>query len=573
VWTGAGVVLSTEILGAIHALARGPVVALWLLAAAAFIVFFKPPSLRFASLKDSLTDSLLAASIAAIVGIIAVVAILSPPNSADAMAYHMPRVIYWIQQRGVAFFATPYLNQIMLQPFAEYFMLHTYLLAGGDRFVNLVQWSACAISILSVSLIAQFFGASSRGQILAALFCATLPNGILQASGAKNDYLLAAWLVAAVYFLYRGNTILAGLAIGLAIGTKATAYLFLPPLLLLTGWRWRKSAVIFACALALNLPQFARNIHLSGSLLGFDSAQADGRYRWSNEKFGWRETMSNAIRHASDQLGGRSDRWNATVFNAAIGLHRTTGTDPNDPATTWPGESFTPPRNANHEANAGNRWHLAILCVCLAALLLRRGPMLAYALALVAGFVLFCFYLKWQPYMARLFLPLFVLASPIPGVFGGKVRPAAIQLALCLLLMNNARPFLFENWVRPLKGSHSLLRTAREDNYFADMTQWNNAESHRASVHALADLNCPLVGLDTNHLQLEYPIQALLLERRPGTRFVHTAVANPSATYASEETPCAVLCLDCVGDSSRAVLYRDYGQPRAIGRFLLFPPP
>ena len=577
VLAGAGTALITEVLSLFHLLRRWVLVVWWLVLAAAVAVWlrrrgqFQRPPISIDPLQCAI-----AAVIAALAACVAVTAWLSPPNSADAMAYHLPRVVYWAQVGSVAFFPTPYFNQISLSPFAEYLMLHTYLISGGDHLVNLVAFGSFLASIIAVSALAGALGLGPRGQVLAALFCATLPNGVLQASGAKNDWLVSLFLIVTLYFAVQGKARFAGFALGLALATKATAYLFAPaPLIAFFPWTRRNATWLLGGVLLINTPQYVRNLRLSGSPLGYDSAQGDEVFRWRNEHLGWRPLVSNALRHLSDQLGTGNSAWNQAVYNAVLQMHRTLGIDPQDPNTTWRWTRFEAPLNANHEANANNRWHLLLLTIAAGLAAVRRDrSWLLHGAALLAGFLLFCGYLKWQPFVARLELPLFVLAAPLGGYLLDAVRPTAVTALLCVFLVSGARRPAFENWTRPLKGPHSILWTARDNNYFSDMGQWHNRESYLDSVNIVAHSGCTLVGIDISDNQLEYPFQALLRERNRAVQFVHTGVENASARYYPNPRPqpCVIWCQDCAGNPRKMEMYGEKGGPRTIGHFLVWLP-
>jgi hypothetical protein len=218
---------------------------------------------------------------------------------------------------------------------------------------------------------------------------------------------------------------------------------------------------------------------------------------------------------------------------------------------------------------------LLLLAVAAGLAALRRNrEWLLYAAALTAGFVLFCGYLKWQPFLARLELPLFVLGAPLGAYLLDALRPRALAALVCFFMLTEARLPAIENWTRPMKGPHSLLRTTREENYFSDMGQWHNRESYLESVDITARSGCPVVGIDISENQLEYPFQALLREHNPAVQFVHTGVENASARYYPQPrpNPCVIWCPDCVGNAKKLALHSSMGQPRTIGRFLLWAP-
>jgi hypothetical protein len=223
-------------------------------------------------------DWRLVAGIGLIVFLVGITAVVSPPNTWDAMAYHMTRVVQW-----PCFFS----QQLYLQPWTEYAIMHLDLLYGSDRFVNVVEWLTFIGSVLGVSLLAKCFGAGRRGQLVAAVACATIPEAVLEASGAMSTLAGAFWIVVAVYYLLCWNrlqnwmvALAAAAASGLAILTKGTAFIFLPCVAIACWWigspQARKQTlarlpVMGLVILALNGAFFVRNQNLSGSPLGFSN--------------------------------------------------------------------------------------------------------------------------------------------------------------------------------------------------------------------------------------------------------------------------------------------------------------
>ncbi len=534
------VALSTELLGALHWLARPAVALVWTGIAAFWVWGLR--RLRLQLERDWVVVGITGA-VAGLWLVEGLTAIVSPPNSSDAMAYHMPRVVYWIQQRSVEFFATPYLNQIMLQPLHEYLLLHFQLLSGGDRFANCVAWLAMGGTMMAASLVAKALGATGRGQALAAFCMATLPNGVLQASGVKNEALLSFLLVSLVYFALIERKWAVAVACGLACFTKGTAYLFAGPLVLLLLPRAIPQAALLV--LVVNGAFFMRNVDLSGSPLGFDSAQADGKYRWRNEYLSWQPLASNLMRHLSEQLGGRNEDWNQRVYRTTIWAHELIGLRANDAATTWPHTEYVAPRSANHETDANNRWHFGLLLVAAGYFAWRREklPLLILG-AMVIGVASFCFYLKWQPFMLRMWLPLFSLGMVMVGVMLSR-QHLLLQAGLCVFLLDGSRLPLLKNWVRPLRGPENMFGLTREDLYYNDMRTWNVRKQYDEVMRQLRESSCREIAMDITYFQLEYPIQALLLKEHPETRFVHVNTQNPSKKYEKPSQPCALVCLAC----------------------------
>src|SRR6266404_1826004 len=220
IFCAACVAAITEIASAANLVTRGAVAIFWSLACLAVLAYYgiakyhgmakrrisQPPHSPDAQ-RERLdhTTQLLLAGAGIIVLLVGITAVVAAPDTWDALEYHLPRIVMWMSNRNVRFFPTPDYCQLIYGPWSEYAMMHTELLWGSDRFINIVEWLSLLGSLIAVSLIAKKLGAGPRGQALAAVACVTIPEGVLEASGPMNTYVVSFWIATAVFFLMDWN--------------------------------------------------------------------------------------------------------------------------------------------------------------------------------------------------------------------------------------------------------------------------------------------------------------------------------------------------------------------------------
>ncbi|MGI8607177.1 MAG: glycosyltransferase 87 family protein, partial [Gaiellaceae bacterium] len=160
----------------------------------------------------------------------------------------------------------------------DFQLLYALALSGSDTFATLPQLAAQGALLLAVYGIARRLGAARAPALFSALLTGTLSAVALQAVYTKNDLAVASLLVCAAYFLLVPERLApwwAGLAVGLALGTKLTAFYALVPLVLiaLAAQKSRRQLATFALAGALSFAVvgslgYALNIADSGKPLG-----------------------------------------------------------------------------------------------------------------------------------------------------------------------------------------------------------------------------------------------------------------------------------------------------------------
>lgn len=418
----------------------------WYLAAlfSAFQVFFMRASLlplaerfRLRCRQLACEPGLLKWVIAGLLLVTFAVALLAPPSDQDALSYHLPRALHWISSGSIEHFPTAVARQNYQPPAFSMAVMSLFALTGTSLLVNLIQWASALLSAAAVSLIARECGASRRGQITAAFLALAMPSVLSQSVASVNDIFSALpfclFVLGMMRFIRRksfADVLMVALGAGVAAASKSTTAFFTAVCGLWFGVvclvsEWRRyglfaSARAFArlsaaalLALPLSLPYLWRNYtsygdFLSGETGGYTLPSLSFslfRANLSQHICSFFSTPSGALNTLVERLfrviGGPEFASEQTLYSGynggPVAFHLTLG---------------TVGRNTSLASSELHFFAFAVFAaLCFAMPRKRRMDLLRFVIPVLLSFGLYCLVFRWQLWSARLFIPLFLLAS------------------------------------------------------------------------------------------------------------------------------------------------------------------
>jgi len=199
---------------------------------------------------------------------------LFPPLATDAITYHLPAAVVWLQEKRISLFQTWFFNPANTYSPLAGSMFAAWLMApmGNDALARFVQVMPWALILFSLMTLCRDCGAPSMAAALAAVGAVLSRPFLSESILAKDDLFVAAFFISAVAGLSRGRisgrfaAARVGIAIGLMLATKYTALMSLPILLLAVDaplrakWQWRHWTVAACAVLIIAGPWYVRNL-------------------------------------------------------------------------------------------------------------------------------------------------------------------------------------------------------------------------------------------------------------------------------------------------------------------------
>ncbi len=206
---------------------------------------------------------------------------LFPPMATDALTYHLPAAVQWLQHGRIDLFQTWFFNPANTYSPLAGSTFYAWLLGpiGNDTLAHFAAAPMVVLIFLTVVSMSRSLGAGWGSAVLLGVAVALCRPIVSQIDKGKDDLFLAAFFAMAVNGLSqtrlrdRLGPWRIGTSIGLCLAIKYTALLAMPMLLLAIDspfrarWRWRDYLMALVCVVLLAGPWYVRNIVLTGNPL------------------------------------------------------------------------------------------------------------------------------------------------------------------------------------------------------------------------------------------------------------------------------------------------------------------
>ncbi len=478
--------------------------------------------------------------------------------------------MHWAQISSLSHYATQYEHQLSNPFVAELAILHTRLLVTNDQLANLIQWLALIGTIIGISAITKLLGNGRYGQWVSIAFAVSIPMSILQSTNPQNDLVTAFWLICLLYYIFREDeqkessvfVFSLGLALGLGLATKGTFYVYaVAPMLyyLITRVRIfhikiviKNFLVIGAVVIIINAGYWSRNIQTFGTPLGsreFVSNHTANRFSLGrvlssislgvmqnfatpNERLN--EFITSNIRYSFDELDHNADQFSLIW--------------------AW-----------NHEDFAGNPIHiLVILAVSSSIIVFRkkfRKNTIHYLLVVLGIFIFLSSIVFYGVFGIRFQMPVIMAFSPLVGIAVESINRKRLAIAVTILLLLSAFPWVLFNRTRPLIAMRdssdlytipclagcttgSILVEPPEKTMFA---VWGSlGDSYVEAMKKVKETGCQNIGLKLDSNDLEYAYWYLLGAPQNGMRLESIVTYPELERYLDPNfKPCVIICTTC----------------------------
>lgn len=516
------------------------------------------------------------AALLIVIGIVYVanlaVVLLVAQSTNDALAYHLPRILYWLRAGNYQHYETYQVMQPTAPMNSSLTMLWTVLHTGNEHLVGTIQYAAALGAAAVVYGFGRILGQGRIPSLFAALLWLSLPVVLLQSTTAQND-MVAAFLIGATVYLYvvgvrtrsYGQLAVSALALGVAVGTKVTVLLFGLSFVLMVGWMliqtrgraFGMTVVWGLCCLAgiavLGSPTYIQNWRTSGQLLG-PQASTSADYLPTTTFTGTTATLGRYAFEAIDTTGlprclepWIQDRLATVGRGVFAALHLDPNGPPQNMSPTCAFGFYEPPpsaaghwgpmrdRRREEEAWMGPLGALLVLPSILIGAFRWRSrtgcrlrPVLCWMAILYA--IAMSAVLPWSPWRGRYMAIAALFGAPLVAtLFSETFRWRSVRVVSAVLAMLVACNTVLFSKSRPLVGPSAVLRAS----YASQRSAGQGFEESR--IRAIEEAVPGTASLGAVGVRYEYSLFGQDLKRPVAPVFLSQSDSNTA--YSASASP------------------------------------